>query len=85
LVSSPSEKMILGGALHGSLRAWIVHAKKTLYQRGFEDPELAMGEIQAFPEPELPEARAIVSYEADAIEFRLREALSQFPASAQTP
>jgi CRISPR-associated protein Csa1 len=75
----PNEKMILGGALHGALRAWIVHAKKTLYQHGVEDPEVAMGEIQAFPEPDIPEARAIVSYEADAIEFRLREALSQFP------
>lgn len=75
----PNDKMILGGALHESLRAWIVHAKKILYQRGVEDPEVAMEEIQAFPEPDLPEARAIVSYEADAIEFRLREALSQFP------
>ncbi len=74
-----NEKMILGGALHGALRAWIVHAKKTLYERGVENPEEAMGEIQAFPEPDIPEARAIVSYEADAIEFRLREALSQFP------
>lgn len=77
--SEPNEKMILGGALHGSLRDWIVHAKKTLYQRGAENPEETMQKIRAFPDPDLPETRAIVSYEADAIEFRLREALSQFP------
>ena len=75
----PNERMILGGALHRALRAWIVYAKKTLYERGVEDPEVAMRQIQAFPEPDIPEASAIVSYEADAIEFRLREALSQFP------
>jgi GH15 family glucan-1,4-alpha-glucosidase len=75
----PNEEMILGGALHGALRDWIVHAKKTLYQRGAKNPEEAMREIRDFPEPDLPETSAIVSYEADAIEFRLREALSQFP------
>lgn len=75
----PNEKMILGGALHNALRDWIVHAKKTLYNCGAGNPEEAMQGIRAFPEPDLPEARAIVSYEADAIEFRLREALSQFP------
>lgn len=75
----PNEKMLLGGVLHATLRDWIVHAKKTLYGRGAEDPEEAMQEIRAFPEPQLPEARAIVSYETDAIEFRLREALGQFP------
>jgi len=75
----PNEEMILGGALHGALRAWIVHAKKTLYARGAGNPEEAMREIRAFPDPDLSEARAIVSYETDAIEFRLREALSQFP------
>jgi CRISPR-associated protein Csa1 len=75
----PSENMVLGGALHGALRGWIVHAKKTLYRRCAENPEEVMREIRAFPDPDLPEASAIVSYEADAIEFRLREALSQFP------
>lgn len=75
----PNEKMILGGVLHNTLRDWIVHAKKTLYNRGAGNPEEAMRGIRAFPEPDLLEARAIVSYEADAIEFRLREALSQFP------
>jgi CRISPR-associated protein Csa1 len=75
----PNEEMILGGALHGALRDWIVHAKKTLYQRGAKNPEEAMREIRDFPEPDLPETSALVSYEADAIEFRLREALSQFP------
>jgi CRISPR-associated protein Csa1 len=75
----PNEKMLLGGALHGALRDWTVHAKKTLYQHGAEDIEAAIVGIRAFPDPDLPEARAIVSYEADAAEFRLREALSQFP------
>ncbi len=76
----PNEKMLLGGALHGTLRAWIVHAKKTLYHHGAENPEEAMREIRAFPDPvDLPEARALIAYEADATEFRLREALSQFP------
>lgn len=75
----PNEKMLLGGALHGALRDWTVHAKKTLYQHGAEDVETAINHIRAFPDPELPEARAIVSYETDAAEFRLREALSQFP------
>jgi CRISPR-associated protein Csa1 len=74
----PNEKMLLGGALHGALRDWIVHAKKTLYNCAAENPEEGMREIRSFPQPDLPEARAIVSYEADAIEFRLREALSQF-------
>src|SRR5215211_7211038 len=52
----PNEKMILGGALHSALRGWIVHAKKTLYERGVEDPESAMGEIRAFSKPDIPEA-----------------------------
>jgi CRISPR-associated protein Csa1 len=71
--------MLLGGTLHAALRDWTVHAKKTLYVCGAENSEKAMREIRAFPEPDLPEARSLVSYEADAIEFRLREALSQFP------
>ena len=75
----PNEKMVLGGALHGALRGWIVHSKKTLYQQGAENPEEATREIRTFSQPDLPEARAVVSYEADALEFRLREALSQFP------
>jgi CRISPR-associated protein Csa1 len=75
----PNEKMILGGALHSTLRDWTVHAKKTLYDHGAERVEEAMQEIRAFPDPDLPEARLLVRYEADAIEFRLREALSQFP------
>jgi CRISPR-associated protein Csa1 len=75
----PNEKMLLGGALHSTLRDWTVHAKKTLYVCGAGRPEEAMREIRAFPEPDLPEARCLVSYEADAIEFRLREILSQFP------
>jgi CRISPR-associated protein Csa1 len=75
----PNEKMLLGGALHNTLRDWTVHAKKTLYVRGADDVEGAMREIRGFPEPALPEARALVRYEADAIEFRLRETLSQFP------
>jgi CRISPR-associated protein Csa1 len=74
----PNRMMILGGSLHTTLRDWIVHAKKTLYNHGAGNPEEAMREIRAFPEPGLPETRAIVSYEADATEFRLREALSQF-------
>jgi CRISPR-associated protein Csa1 len=74
----PNRMMILGGSLHTTLRDWTVHAKKILYNHGAGNPEEAMQEIRAFPEPDLPEARAIVSYEADAIEFRLREALSQF-------
>jgi len=75
----PGEKMILGSALHGALRAWVVHAKSSLYQNGVEEIEEAVREIRAFPEPELPEARSLVAYETDAIEFRLREAMSQFP------
>ncbi len=75
----PNEKMLLGGALHNALRDWTVHAKKTLYMYGAGNPEEAVREIRAFPEPDLPEARAIVRYQADALEFRLREALSQFP------
>ncbi len=75
----PNEKMLLGGALHSTLRNWTVHAKKTLYNCGAARSEEAMQEIRAFPEPDLPEARTLVRYEADAIEFRLREALSQFP------
>jgi len=74
-----NEKMLIGGALHGSLREWIVHAKKTLYHHGAENPEAAMREIRTFSDPGLPEAHALIAYEADATEFRLREALSQFP------
>jgi CRISPR-associated protein Csa1 len=75
----PNEKMLLGGALHDTFRNWTVHAKKTLYTRGAVNHEEAMREIQAFPSPDPPEARALVSYETDAIEFRLREVLGQFP------
>jgi CRISPR-associated protein Csa1 len=75
----PNEKMILGGALHAALRDWTVHAKKALYVYGAADVEVAMEKIRAFPEPEEAEARALVAYEADATEFRLREATSQFP------
>ncbi len=75
----PNEKMILGGALHGSLRDWTVHAKKNLYGCGAGDDDEVVRKIRAFPAPVLPEARTLISYESDAIEFRLREALSQFP------
>ncbi len=75
----PNEKMILGGVLHATLRDWTIHAKKALYEHGAGDVEAAMDSIRAFPEPEKAEARALVAYEADAAEFRLREALSQFP------
>jgi CRISPR-associated protein Csa1 len=75
----PNEKMLLGGALHNAFRDWTVHAKKILYTYGAKNPEAAMQEIQDFPAPDLPEARALVGYETDAIEFRLREALGQFP------
>ncbi len=75
----PNEKMILGGALHATLRDWTIHAKKALYEHGIEDVEAAIDRIRTFPEPEKAEARALVAYEADAAEFRLREALSQFP------
>jgi len=75
----PNEKMLLGGTLHGSLRDWTVHAKKSLYECGAEKPEEAVRKIRDFPEPDLPEARTLISYESDAIEFRLREALGQFP------
>jgi CRISPR-associated protein Csa1 len=75
----PNEKMLLGGALHGSLRDWTVHAKKSLYECGAGDPEETVRKIRAFPEPDLQEARTLIRYESDAIEFRLREALSQFP------
>jgi CRISPR-associated protein Csa1 len=75
----PNEKMLLGGALHTTLHDWIVHAKKSLYLCGAGDIEGAMQEIRAFTEPDLPEARTLVAYEADATEFRLREATSQFP------
>ncbi|TCJ15711.1 type I-A CRISPR-associated protein Cas4/Csa1 [Rubrobacter taiwanensis] len=77
--TEPNEKMILGSALHSTLREWTVHAKRKLYESGAEDIERAVREIRAFPEPDLPEARSLVAYEADAIEFRLREAISQFP------
>ena len=75
----PNEKMLLGGALHGAFRDWTVHAKKALYACGAGRTEEAMREIQDFPAPDLSEARALVSYETGAIEFRLREALGQFP------
>ena len=75
----PNEKMLLGGALHSTLRDWTVYAKKILYVCGADDVEEAMREIRGFPEPDFPEARALVCYETDALEFRLREALSQFP------
>lgn len=75
----PNEKMLLGSRLHDTLREWTVHAKKELYRHGAEAPEEAIREIRAFPEPGLPEAQALVAYEADALEFRLREALGQFP------
>lgn len=75
----PNEKMVLGGKLHDAFRAWVVHAKRSLYQNGVEDIEASIRGIRAFPEPDLPEARSLVLYEADAVEFRLREAMSQFP------
>lgn len=75
----PNEKMILGSDLHDTLRGWIVHAKRSLYECGAENVEDAVHEIRTFPEPDLPEARTLVEYESDAIEFRLREATSQFP------
>ncbi len=75
----PNEKMLLGGALHNTFRDWTVHAKKILYACGAGRTEEAMQEIQDFPPPDLPEARVLVSYETDAIEFRLRETLGQFP------
>jgi CRISPR-associated protein Csa1 len=75
----PNEKMVLGSALHGTLRDWTIHAKTQLYTHGAEDPEEAIRQIRSFPQPDLPEARALVAYEADALEFRLREALGQFP------
>src|SRR5215216_2692667 len=59
----PNEKMLLGGALHSTLRDWTVRAKKTLYICGAEHPEEAMQKIRAFPEPDVPEARSLVSYE----------------------
>jgi CRISPR-associated protein Csa1 len=75
----PNEKMLLGGALHTALHDWTVHAKKSLYLSGAGDIEGAMHRVRDFPEPDLPEARTLIAYEADAIEFRLREAVSQFP------
>jgi CRISPR-associated protein Csa1 len=75
----PNEKMLLGGALHNTFRDLTVHAKKILYACGAGRTEEAMQEIQDFPPPDLPEARVLVSYETDAIEFRLRETLGQFP------
>ncbi len=75
----PNEKMLLGGALHDAFRHWTVHAKKVLYNSGAENPEDAMREIRDFPSPDLHEAGSLVGYETDAIEFRLREALGQFP------
>jgi CRISPR-associated protein Csa1 len=75
----PNEKMRLGAALHDALRAWVVHAKRSLYENGVDDIEAAINSIRAFPAPDLPEAKTLVLYEADAVEFRLREAISQFP------
>ncbi len=75
----PNEKMILGGSLHAAFREWVVHAKKSLYKNGAEDIEASIRDIRAFPAPDLPESKTLVLYEADAIEFRLREAMSQFP------
>lgn len=74
-----NEKMLLGGKLHAALRDWVVHAKRSLYENGAEDIEASIRGIRAFPEPGVPEAKSLVLYEADAIEFRLREAMSQFP------
>jgi CRISPR-associated protein Csa1 len=71
--------MLRGAALHGAMGDWIVNAKRSLYAHGVGGVEDAVGEIRAFPEPDLPEAGSLVSYEADALEFRLREATSQFP------
>ena len=75
----PNEKMRLGAALHAALRDWTVHAKRALYTCGAQDTERAMQEVRAYPVPERPEAASLVRYESDAIEFRLREAVSQFP------
>ncbi|MBA2443568.1 MAG: CRISPR-associated protein Cas4, partial [Rubrobacter sp.] len=75
----PNEKMLLGAALHDTLRRWTVHAKKALYTHGAEGSEEAMRDTRTFPEPGAPQAQALVAYEADALEFRLREALGQFP------
>lgn len=75
----PNGKMILGKDLHDTLGAWIVHAKKSLYTHGANDLEAAIESIRTFPEPDLPEQKTLVLYEADAVEFRLREAVSQFP------
>ncbi len=75
----PNGKMILGGKLHDTLRAWTIHAKRSLYENGVEDIETSIQAIRAFPAPDLPEAKSLILYEADAIEFRLREAMSQFP------
>lgn len=75
----PNEKMRRGAALHGALGDWIVAAKRSLYAHGVGGIEDAIQEIRAFPEPDLHEANTLVAYEADALEFRLREATSQFP------
>ncbi|BBL79858.1 type I-A CRISPR-associated protein Cas4/Csa1 [Rubrobacter xylanophilus] len=77
--AEPNEKMLLGGALHGTLRDWVVHAKRSLYACGVGRIEEAVERIRTFPAPELPEAKTLVQYETDAIEFRIREAMSQFP------
>ncbi|MGH3088970.1 MAG: CRISPR-associated protein Cas4, partial [Rubrobacteraceae bacterium] len=75
----PNEKMVLGAKLHDTLRNWTIHAKRALYTCGAEDIEGAMRQIRSFPEPDLPEAKSLTDYESDATEFRLREAMSQFP------
>lgn len=75
----PNEKMLLGAALHQTLRDWITHAKKTLYTHGAKDPEAAMRDIRAYPATGPPEAKTLTDYETNALEYRLREALGQFP------
>lgn len=75
----PNEKMIQGSALHDALGDWTVNAKRALYAHGVGGVEGAVEEIHAFPEPPPPEAKSLVAYETDALEFRLREATSQFP------
>ena len=75
----PNEKMIRGSALHGALGDWTVNAKRALYAHGVGGVEGAVEEIRSFPDPDLPEAKSLVAYETDALEFRLREATSQFP------
>ncbi len=79
ITPEPNEDMIQGAVLHETLRHWTVHAKKALYTHGPNSHEAAMQEIRAYPPPDLPEARTLTDYETGALEFRLREAMSQFP------